>query len=105
MGRIFSANLATPQGATASTREDIEVVLSGLPEPIDLEFDDERGALYWTDRGELPRCITLNKKQLVGDAMESSERPFGYQFIAQGFEEAIELKIDDLKNCIWVSEP
>ena len=58
------------------------------PEPIDLEFDDETGILYWTDRGELPLGNTLNKKTLVGEAPRS-ERKLGRQILAQGFAEAI----------------
>ena len=53
-----------PKGATAATRNDVELVVRNLPEPIDLDFDDEEGVLYWTDRGELPLarrsdCSTL----------------------------------------------
>ena len=100
-GRIFSANIQMPEGATPSTRQDIEVVMHDLPECIDLEFDDERGALYWTDRGELPIGNTLNKKQLIGEA-PTSEKPHGYQILAQGFGEAIGLRLDRVKNCIFV---
>lgn len=49
-----------PQGQTASNRSDIQLILSGLPEPIDLEIDSENQILYWTDRGEYPLGNTLN---------------------------------------------
>lgn len=38
------------QGETAVTRTDVEVLFEGLPEPIDLELDEEGQVLYWTDR-------------------------------------------------------
>ena len=53
-GRIFSANIDMPRGATAADRTDVELVIGGLPEPIDLELNDDETVLYWTDRGELP---------------------------------------------------
>ena len=76
-----------------------------MPLPkIDLEFDDGQGALYWTDRGELPLGNTLNKKQIIGPPSEG-EKMLGYQILAQGFGEAIGLRLDRLKSCIWVRMP
>ena len=72
-GRIFSAGIDMPKDATAATRLDVEVVLGGLPECIDLEFDDEDGILYWTDRGEIPYGNTLNAKHLVGQTPEAEK--------------------------------
>ncbi|KAG9602759.1 NAD(P)-binding protein, partial [Aureobasidium melanogenum] len=102
-GRIFSANLETPSGKDATTRDDIELVLDGLPEPIDLEFDEESGVLYWTDRGEIPFGNTLNRKTLVGNAPQE-EKALGRQIIAQGFGEAIGLRICDSKKRIYVAD-
>ena len=65
--------------------------MSGLPEPIDLEFDDEGGVLYWTDRGEIPLGNTLNKKQLIGTP-PSAEKALGRLIIAQGLGEGIGLR-------------
>lgn len=53
-GRIFSAGIEFPKGQDAKSRNDIELVIGGLPEPIDLELDDEEKVLFWSDRGELP---------------------------------------------------
>ncbi|KAH0023022.1 NAD(P)-binding protein, partial [Aureobasidium melanogenum] len=102
-GRIFSANLEMPSGKDASTRDDIEVVLGGLPEPIDLEFDEDTGVLYWTDRGEIPFGNTLNRKTLIGDAPKE-EKALGREIIAQGFGEAIGLRICDSKKLIYVAD-
>ena len=80
-GRILSAGLQLPKGCTAANRPDIEVVEHNLPECIDVEFDDESGVLFWTDRGELPLGNTLNRKQIIGDA-PASEKALGRQIVS-----------------------
>jgi DNA-binding beta-propeller fold protein YncE len=60
-GRIFRAGLELPAGDTPSTRTDIEVLYSNLPEPIDLDLDPANRMLYWTDRGDPPRGNTVNR--------------------------------------------
>jgi hypothetical protein len=60
-GRIFRANLEIPQGQTPANRTDIELLYSGLPEPIDLDLDLATRTMYWTDRGEPPRGNTVNR--------------------------------------------
>lgn len=60
-GRILRAGLEFPQGETAATRSDVEVWRDGLPEPIDLEFDERNRLLYWTDRGDPPAGNTVNR--------------------------------------------
>ena len=61
-GRIFSANLPSTDRPDA-TITNVQCVLDNLPEPIDLEVDDETRSLYWTDRGELPRGNTLGRRR------------------------------------------
>ena len=60
-GRIFRANLEIPAGQTAANRQDIEVLYSDLPEPIDLDLDLSNRIMYWTDRGDPPRGNTVNR--------------------------------------------
>ena len=102
-GRIFSAGLEMPAGASAVDRPDIEVIASGLPECIDLEFDDESGVLYWTDRGELPLGNTLNMKQIIGSP-PPEEKALGRQIIAQGLGEGIGLRLDKANRCLYVAD-
>lgn len=102
-GRILSAPVDLPKGQTGSDRTDIETVASNLPEPIDLEFDDDNGILYWTDRGEIPLGNTLNKKTLIGQAPES-EKALGREIIALGFGEAIGLRLDKARQKIYVAD-
>jgi hypothetical protein len=66
-GRIFRASIDMPQGQTPASRSDVEVLLQGLPEPIDLELDLEHRALYWTDRGDPPRGNTVSRTPIDGD--------------------------------------
>ena len=63
-GRIFRAGIDVPSGESASGRSDVELLYSGLPEPIDLEIDHARRILYWTDRGDPPLGNTVNRAPL-----------------------------------------
>ncbi|OQO13156.1 hypothetical protein B0A48_02620 [Cryoendolithus antarcticus] len=102
-GRIFSASIDLPEGSSAANRKDIEVVAHSLPATIDLEFDGDEGVLYWTDRGEMPFGNTLNKKTLVGPVPEVRNE-CGREIIAQGFGEAIELRLDKSRQRILVAD-
>lgn len=102
-GRILSASIDIPAGKDATTRNDIEVIAKSLPEPIDLEFDDEAGVLYWTDRGEIPTGNTLNKKTIIGTPPTMEDR-LGREIIAQGFGEAIGLSLDKTRGRIYVAD-
>ncbi|PPJ51850.1 hypothetical protein CBER1_09573 [Cercospora berteroae] len=105
-GRIFSAELEVPSGHSAVDRPDIKLIAENLPEPIDLELDEDMGALYWTDRGEFPFGNTLNRKTLrVGEAApREEERKLGREILAEGFGEAIGLALDKVHGCAWVAD-
>jgi DNA-binding beta-propeller fold protein YncE len=60
-GLICRADAEVPRGQTAANRKDIEVLFRGLPEPIDLELDDDSRMIYWTDRGNPPRGNTVSR--------------------------------------------
>ena len=51
-GSIRRATIEVPAGQDAAHRTDIEVLFSGLPEPIDLDVDPTKRQIYWTDRGD-----------------------------------------------------
>jgi hypothetical protein len=78
-GRIFRANIETPTRENARNRSDIETLLEGLPEPIDLEIDSETVILYWTDRGERPLGNSLNRVKVGAD------KPVRQEIIAPAF--------------------
>ncbi|PYH75717.1 hypothetical protein BO82DRAFT_348797 [Aspergillus uvarum CBS 121591] len=83
-GRIFRAGMEIPAGQTADTRDDVEVLLEGLPEPIDLEVDAPAQKLYWTDRGEHPVGCSLN-------VLDLGDRGAGKKVLARHFHEPIGL--------------
>jgi 3-hydroxyacyl-CoA dehydrogenase len=96
-GRIFRANIQIPDGESASSRSDVELLFDKLPEPIDLEFEHESKTLYWTDRGEYPLGNTLNSAYVGGEKRE-------VKTLARHFHEAIGLKIDSVNQHIYVSD-
>lgn len=104
-GRIFCANISTPQGQSASARDDICPILSGLPEPIDLEIDEESRTLYWTDRGELPLGNSLNRLRLdhFGFPLPAMS-DLSYEVLNRNLNEAIGLKLDLANKCIYLTD-
>ncbi len=96
-GRIFSAPIDAPPGVLEKGSDDSELcILSGLPEPIDLEVDEERAELYWTDRGELPLGNALYQVKLSEEG-----KPVGKPgIIARGLHEAIGLSIEKFGNIV-----
>jgi hypothetical protein len=97
-GRLFSANLPTAIDAAVT---DVRCLMSDLPEPIDLEFDEDSNTLYWTDRGELPRGNALYKVQLDANGDISGS---GKEILAKNFHEAIGLKLDLARKQIYVTD-
>jgi hypothetical protein len=66
-GRILRASIDMPLGRTSRNRPDVEVLLQGLSEPVDLELDLDHRVLYWTDRGDLSRGNTVSRAPIDGD--------------------------------------
>jgi 3-hydroxyacyl-CoA dehydrogenase/sugar lactone lactonase YvrE len=99
-GRIFRAPMDIPEGQTAENRTDIETVFEGLPEPIDLEFDEDTTTLYWTDRGEHPIGCTLNRASVGRNSKSNNDR----EILARQFHEPIGLKIDSKAARVWVAD-
>lgn len=87
-GRIFRAAQQMPPGQHAANRSDIELLAENLPEPIDLELDEEGDWLYWTDRGAPPDGNSLNRARLTDAGLGEPE------VICSGFAEAIGLALD-----------
>ena len=100
-GRIFRAPVDVPAGRTAEDRDDVELVLDGLPEPIDLELDTAGQTLYWTDRGEHPVGCSLNRVAVGGDGGVEDRRG-KKEILARQFHEPIGLKRDATGNAVYV---
>ncbi|CAG8009049.1 unnamed protein product [Penicillium salamii] len=105
-GRIFCANIMTPVRQSMGSRNDVQCVLSGLPEPIDLEIDEDTRTLYWTDRGEIPWGNSLNKTTLdeAGLVVPPVDTPRTYETITRGLNEAIGLKLDVPNSHIYLTD-
>jgi hypothetical protein len=97
-GRIFRANMIMPSGEKATSRSDIEIVMVDLPEPIDLEVDEDGRKLYWSDRGDPPWGNSINSVDIssLGDIEYSRINP-KYDVLVRNMHEAIGLKLD-VKN-------
>ncbi|KAL0935799.1 low-density lipoprotein receptor YWTD [Colletotrichum truncatum] len=91
-GRIFRA----PVQPREVKQKDIEVVFDKLPEPIDLEFDEESGTLYWTDRGDPPTGNSLNRA-----AVAVGGQP---QTLAIRLHETIGLALDKNSDMVYVTD-
>lgn len=104
-GRILCADITTPQGQSANARSDVQVVLSDLPEPIDLEVEEDSRTLYWTDRGEIPWGNSLNRAKLGEDGLPlPTSSPRGYEILTRGLNEAIGLKLDSVNSQVYLTD-
>ncbi|KAJ5172015.1 hypothetical protein N7492_004608 [Penicillium capsulatum] len=104
-GRIFRANISTPEGQSATTRTDIQCIAKDLPEPVDLEVDEETHALYWTDRGEIPLGNSLNRLCLDHFGLPVPHMSsHGYDILLRNLNEAIGLKLDLANNSIYLTD-
>ncbi|GKT50534.1 3-hydroxyacyl-CoA dehydrogenase-like protein LAM1 [Colletotrichum spaethianum] len=92
-GRIFRSPIQTPQGRR---KECIEVVSEKLPEPIDLEIDEEGGMIYWTDRGDPPSGNSLNRASISAEGQ--------HEILAIRLHEAIGLSLDQKEDMVYVTD-
>ncbi|KAJ5923334.1 hypothetical protein N7454_008579 [Penicillium verhagenii] len=100
-GRIFNANIDFLEGQSATTRSDIQCIANNLPEPIDLEIDEESHTLYWTDRGEIPLGNSLNRLVLDHFGLPV---PTGHEILLRNLNEAIGLKLDLANDSIYLTD-
>jgi hypothetical protein len=96
-GQLLRAGIEIPKGETAANRSDIEVFFDGLPEPIDLEIDQEHRILYWTDRGDPPRGNTVNRASI--DA-----RPAAPEIVITHLMEGIGIALDVPGDRMFVTD-
>lgn len=97
-GRLFSANLEMKSGETASQRSDVKCLLDKLPEPIDLELDEEQNILYMTDRGEIPFGNSISRIQL------SDEGVVERKILIRKLHEAIGLTLDKPNGKLYYTD-
>ena len=99
VGAILRAGLTVPDGEDAAHRSDIEVLWTGLPEPVDLKLHD--GFVYWTDRADaLPGGNSLNRAAIPA----KNARGDTPQLLADGFRAAIGVTIDGDAGLAYVAD-
>jgi hypothetical protein len=104
-GRIFCADITTPLNQSVTSRGDVRCILSGLPEPVDLEVDEVSHSLYWTDRGEIPFGNSLNRAQLNEHGIPStSSASLKPEILTRNLSDAIGLKLDTEHGHIYLSD-
>ena len=104
VGSIRRAGLEIPPGQTAANRQDIEILFSGLPEPIDLDLDLESRHIYWTDRGDAPRGNTVNRAPMDPSAGFDSANRTDAVVLVSGLEEAIGVSLDLERDRMFVTD-
>src|SRR5579864_6053269 len=92
LGRICRANIQIPQGQSAESRRDIELLYDNLPEPIDLDLDPVHRTLYWTDRGDPPRGNTVNRAPMDVEAGNREKPQILFTHLMEGIGLALDLK-------------
>ena len=65
-------------------------MFSGLPEPIDLDFDPARRLLYWTDRGD----NTVSRAPMDPPRGVDPGKRTDRQILVRGLHEAIGITLD-----------
>ncbi|RAL15902.1 YWTD domain-containing protein, partial [Aspergillus homomorphus CBS 101889] len=91
-GRIFRMGIDLKEGESPERRTDVECLLDGLPEPIDLELDHASRTLYWTDRGDPPRGNTVNSVVLADGSGKKLEPKILVRKLHEGIGIALDLK-------------
>lgn len=97
VGSIRRARIQMPAGQTSTNRTDIEVLFSGLPEPIDLELDLEGGMIYWADRGD----DTINRAPIAIPAGSTAATRADRQILVRQVREAIGVAIDKRRGRLY----
>lgn len=104
VGTIRRASIEIPAGQTASTRRDIEVLFSELPEPIDLALDLGTRHIYWTDRGDAPRGNTVNRAPMDPSAGFDPANRGDIKVLLRDIDEAIGIAIDIPRDRMYVTD-
>jgi hypothetical protein len=99
IGRITRARLDLPDDMDTRCRADVEILLSGLPDPLCLTWDGRGGFIYWTDRAQWPSENSLNRARLVND------RFIEVEILLTGLREGTLLALDGCHGRIFLCDP
>lgn len=96
VGVIKRCPMDMKPGETADNRSDIELLFSGLAEPIDMDIDTRRRRLYWSDRGD----NTINRARL-DNSSEAPDARTDREILVTGMNEAIGVCIDPFAQRLY----
>ncbi|TID24079.1 3-hydroxyacyl-CoA dehydrogenase [Venturia nashicola] len=102
-GSLNRAPIAIKAGESPGKRSDIQVLLTGLPEPIDLRWVKETGSIYWTDRGHVENGRSVNRLA-VGEAKSKAEITAKMQTLFTGMGDAIGIAVHHAGNKVWATD-
>jgi DNA-binding beta-propeller fold protein YncE len=111
-GSIHRAPINLKAGETAERRSDVQHLLSGLPEPIDMRWVAETSTLYWTDRGNVQGGNSVNRMKIAASSSQV-QIAATKQILYTGLQMGIGLAIDvpgkqmwatDLRGNVWASD-
>jgi DNA-binding beta-propeller fold protein YncE len=103
-GSIRRASLEMPQGMDAAHRSDVEILIDGLPEPIDLDLDVRTRTMYWTDRGDPPRGNTVSRAPMDSPRGTSPSARGDIQILFGGLQEGIGIALDASRDRLYVTD-
>jgi hypothetical protein len=103
-GSIRRANLEIPKGMDAAHRSDVEILIDGLPEPIDLDLDLRTRTMYWTDRGDPPRGNTVSRAPMDPPHGISPSARGDIQILFGGLKEGIGIALDGSRDRLYVTD-
>jgi len=103
-GSIRRAAMEAPAGMDPADRSDVEILVSGLPEPIDVDVDLRTRMMYWTDRGDPPRGNTVSRAPMDPPKhVEPSQRP-DVQILFGDLKEGIGIALDPPRDRMYVTD-
>jgi len=103
-GSIRRANLDVPSGMDAAHRGDVEILVDGLPEPIDLDLDLRARSMYWTDRGDPPRGNTVSRAPMDPPRGFSASARNDVQILFGGLKEGIGIALDTARDRLYATD-
>jgi DNA-binding beta-propeller fold protein YncE len=103
-GSIRRANLEIPSGMDSAHRSDVEILVDGLPEPIDIDLDLRTRMMYWTDRGDPPRGNTVNRAPMDPPKRVSPAKRGDVQLLFGGLKEGIGIALDPARDRVYVTD-
>ncbi|KAL3426890.1 low-density lipoprotein receptor YWTD [Phlyctema vagabunda] len=102
-GKILRAPAYLPPDQSPEARTDIEILLDGLPEPIDLHISVPENTLYWTDRGDPPRGNTVNCLDLNLLSTDAGEK-HKERILTRKLHEGIGLAVDEANKMMYFTD-